>query len=300
MGAGPGGASASLQAGWEHRLPPALATRQEGPLTAHLTHRPARRGLRVAHTAAAHLCGPQQGQHPAAPPTPPPPRPRQGPARAQPAGRCGAGGEGQDGHATGTTAAALPQLSVAPQFLPRSLRVADLAANEVTEIFPLTFGEKPALRYSPWPSPGPAGSCVGLESFCTLGSNQGHEPTLGGSGWQGRQGPGCSVWRISDWRRVHTHSHIHSTHTVTYIHPHIHTGIHTHTLIHTHSLNPPTHSHIIHSTHSHTHTFTYSHSNSHIHSTHTATPTHPHKSHPHHSHTHSDMHTHTHTHTHRL
>lgn len=39
-----------------------------------------------------------------------------------------------------------PQLSVAPQFLPRSLRVADLAANQVTEIFPLTFGEKPALR----------------------------------------------------------------------------------------------------------------------------------------------------------
>lgn len=38
------------------------------------------------------------------------------------------------------------QLSVAPQFLPRSLRVADLAANELVEIFPLTFGEKPALR----------------------------------------------------------------------------------------------------------------------------------------------------------
>ncbi|XP_034349394.1 podocan-like protein 1 isoform X2 [Arvicanthis niloticus] len=32
------------------------------------------------------------------------------------------------------------------KFLPRSLRVADLAANEVVEIFPLTFGEKPALR----------------------------------------------------------------------------------------------------------------------------------------------------------
>ncbi|XP_039108263.1 podocan-like protein 1 isoform X2 [Hyaena hyaena] len=32
------------------------------------------------------------------------------------------------------------------KFLPRSLRVADLAANQVTEIFPLTFGEKPALR----------------------------------------------------------------------------------------------------------------------------------------------------------
>ncbi|XP_027944646.1 podocan-like protein 1 isoform X1 [Eumetopias jubatus] len=38
------------------------------------------------------------------------------------------------------------KLSVAPQFLPRSLRVVDLAANQVTEIFPLTFGEKPALR----------------------------------------------------------------------------------------------------------------------------------------------------------
>ncbi|XP_031515681.1 podocan-like protein 1 [Papio anubis] len=38
------------------------------------------------------------------------------------------------------------KLSVAPQFLPRSLRVADLAANQVMEIFPLTFGEKPALR----------------------------------------------------------------------------------------------------------------------------------------------------------
>ncbi|XP_063514774.1 podocan-like protein 1 isoform X4 [Pongo pygmaeus] len=38
------------------------------------------------------------------------------------------------------------KLSVAPQFLPRSLRVVDLAANQVMEIFPLTFGEKPALR----------------------------------------------------------------------------------------------------------------------------------------------------------
>ncbi|XP_052584643.1 podocan-like protein 1 [Peromyscus californicus insignis] len=38
------------------------------------------------------------------------------------------------------------KLSVAPQFLPHSLRVADLAANEVAEIFPLTFGEKPELR----------------------------------------------------------------------------------------------------------------------------------------------------------
>ncbi|XP_058513736.1 podocan-like protein 1 isoform X1 [Ochotona princeps] len=38
------------------------------------------------------------------------------------------------------------KLSVAPQFLPRSIRVVDLAANQVMEIFPLTFGEKPALR----------------------------------------------------------------------------------------------------------------------------------------------------------
>ncbi|KAG8521277.1 Podocan-like protein 1, partial [Galemys pyrenaicus] len=38
------------------------------------------------------------------------------------------------------------KLSVAPQFLPRSLRIADLAANQVMEIFPLTFGEKPTLR----------------------------------------------------------------------------------------------------------------------------------------------------------
>ncbi|XP_069914970.1 podocan-like protein 1 isoform X2 [Oryctolagus cuniculus] len=38
------------------------------------------------------------------------------------------------------------KLSVAPQFLPRSVRVVDLAANQVMEVFPLTFGEKPALR----------------------------------------------------------------------------------------------------------------------------------------------------------
>ncbi|XP_012584749.1 PREDICTED: podocan-like protein 1 isoform X2 [Condylura cristata] len=38
------------------------------------------------------------------------------------------------------------KLSVAPQFLPPSLRIADLAANQVMEIFPLTFGEKPTLR----------------------------------------------------------------------------------------------------------------------------------------------------------
>ncbi|XP_059552578.1 podocan-like protein 1 isoform X4 [Myotis daubentonii] len=47
---------------------------------------------------------------------------------------------------TCTTISSPLRLSVAPQFLPRSLRVADLAANQVTEIFPLTFGEKPALR----------------------------------------------------------------------------------------------------------------------------------------------------------
>ncbi|XP_040306053.1 podocan-like protein 1 isoform X4 [Herpailurus yagouaroundi] len=50
------------------------------------------------------------------------------------------------GPSTSTTISSLLRLSVAPQFLPRSLRVADLAANQVTEIFPLTFGEKPALR----------------------------------------------------------------------------------------------------------------------------------------------------------
>uniref|UniRef100_A0AAA9T5A0 Podocan like 1 n=2 Tax=Bos TaxID=9903 RepID=A0AAA9T5A0_BOVIN len=50
------------------------------------------------------------------------------------------------GPSTSTTTSSPLRLSVAPQFLPRSLRVADLAANEVTEIFPLTFGEKPALR----------------------------------------------------------------------------------------------------------------------------------------------------------
>ncbi|XP_069857930.1 podocan-like protein 1 [Dipodomys merriami] len=38
------------------------------------------------------------------------------------------------------------KLSAAPQFLPPTLRVADLAANQLVEIFPLTFGEKPALR----------------------------------------------------------------------------------------------------------------------------------------------------------
>ncbi|XP_074059681.1 podocan-like protein 1 [Macrotis lagotis] len=38
------------------------------------------------------------------------------------------------------------QLTVAPQFLPRSLRIADLAANQLIEIYPLTFGQKPELR----------------------------------------------------------------------------------------------------------------------------------------------------------
>lgn len=89
--------------------------------------RPARRGLRVAHAAAAHLRGPEQGE----PPGPGPPAPCSWTARGG-----GAAGPAQ----------LAPQLSVAPQFLPRSLRVADLAANQMTEIFPLTFGEKPALR----------------------------------------------------------------------------------------------------------------------------------------------------------
>ncbi|XP_059552575.1 podocan-like protein 1 isoform X1 [Myotis daubentonii] len=68
-----------------------------------------------------------------------PPHPSQ-PHRGCREGTAGAGRCYQDQHTV------LPQLSVAPQFLPRSLRVADLAANQVTEIFPLTFGEKPALR----------------------------------------------------------------------------------------------------------------------------------------------------------
>lgn len=82
----------------------------------------------------------------------------------------------------------LPQLSAAPQFLPRSLRVADLAANQVTEIFPLTFGEKPALRY-PLAHLGPSRPQAGL----------GH-PSRGlrevmSLRWavSGRQDPGCSV-----------------------------------------------------------------------------------------------------------
>ncbi|KAM6469978.1 podocan-like protein 1 isoform 1-T1 [Liasis olivaceus] len=38
------------------------------------------------------------------------------------------------------------KLSVAPQFLPHSLRIVDLAANHLTCIYPLTFGHKPGLR----------------------------------------------------------------------------------------------------------------------------------------------------------
>ncbi|MGH0186332.1 UNVERIFIED_CONTAM: hypothetical protein FKN15_021108 [Acipenser sinensis] len=38
------------------------------------------------------------------------------------------------------------RLTVAPRFLPESLRIADLAANALTEVYPLTFGGKPHLR----------------------------------------------------------------------------------------------------------------------------------------------------------
>lgn len=38
------------------------------------------------------------------------------------------------------------KLTVAPQFLPSTLRIVDLAANRLTCIYPLTFGEKPGLR----------------------------------------------------------------------------------------------------------------------------------------------------------
>nr|XP_060619620.1 podocan-like protein 1 [Anolis sagrei ordinatus] len=38
------------------------------------------------------------------------------------------------------------KLTVAPQFLPSSLRIVDLAANRLTCIYPFTFGHKPALR----------------------------------------------------------------------------------------------------------------------------------------------------------
>lgn len=121
----------------------------------------------------------------------------------------------------------------------------------------------------------------------------------GGSGSGGRQGPGCPVWRSSDWSRVHTltHStHTHS-HTPTQAFTHIHS---THPPTHTHhTLSTHTHSHThlnshIHSTHTHTYTHSHIHSNSHVHSTftHTVTPTHT-------NHTHTTP-THTHTHTHIL
>ncbi|KAK9407696.1 podocan-like 1 [Crotalus adamanteus] len=38
------------------------------------------------------------------------------------------------------------KLSVAPQYLPHTLRIVDLAANHLTWVFPLTFGHKPGLR----------------------------------------------------------------------------------------------------------------------------------------------------------
>uniref|UniRef100_A0A8D2L8S6 Podocan like 1 n=1 Tax=Varanus komodoensis TaxID=61221 RepID=A0A8D2L8S6_VARKO len=38
------------------------------------------------------------------------------------------------------------KLSVAPQYLPSTLRIVDLAANRLTCIYPLTFGHKPGLR----------------------------------------------------------------------------------------------------------------------------------------------------------
>ncbi|KAJ7317394.1 hypothetical protein JRQ81_003556 [Phrynocephalus forsythii] len=38
------------------------------------------------------------------------------------------------------------KLTVAPQFLPSSLRIVDLAANRLSCIYPLTFGQKPGLR----------------------------------------------------------------------------------------------------------------------------------------------------------
>ena len=90
-----------------------------------------------------------------------------------------------------------PQLSVAPQFLPRSLRVADLAANEVTEIFPLTFGEKPALRY-PWPCSMPPGSqiCLGwLPNLVSGGGVVSLAWDLGGDRAQD------AVWRTADGSR---------------------------------------------------------------------------------------------------
>uniref|UniRef100_A0A8C8SP73 Podocan like 1 n=1 Tax=Pelusios castaneus TaxID=367368 RepID=A0A8C8SP73_9SAUR len=38
------------------------------------------------------------------------------------------------------------KLTVAPQFLPSTVRIVDLAANQLTEIYPLTFGQKANLR----------------------------------------------------------------------------------------------------------------------------------------------------------
>ncbi|XP_042311663.1 podocan-like protein 1 isoform X2 [Sceloporus undulatus] len=38
------------------------------------------------------------------------------------------------------------KLTLAPQFLPNTLRIVDLAANRLTCIYPLTFGHKPGLR----------------------------------------------------------------------------------------------------------------------------------------------------------
>ena len=159
------GASASLQAGREHRLPPALAPVRRAPsLPASRTGLPDEafesltqlQHIYVAHNKVSAL---PRGTPPQAQAG------RQGRSRLGPEALRGGGRQGRCRTVGTRPTAAVPlQLSVAPQFLPRSLRVADLAANEVTEIFPLTFGEKPALRYSPWPSPGPAGSCIGLGS----------------------------------------------------------------------------------------------------------------------------------------
>uniref|UniRef100_A0A8C4T4S1 Podocan like 1 n=1 Tax=Erpetoichthys calabaricus TaxID=27687 RepID=A0A8C4T4S1_ERPCA len=38
------------------------------------------------------------------------------------------------------------RLTIAPRILPRALRIVDMAANTLEEIFPLTFGEKPHLK----------------------------------------------------------------------------------------------------------------------------------------------------------
>lgn len=44
-------------------------------------------------------------------------------------------------------ASCLLQLTSAPRVLPPSLVSADFAANQLTRIFPYTFGHKPKLRY---------------------------------------------------------------------------------------------------------------------------------------------------------